>query len=162
MHLALGTINLNFSIIICMEWRQKRSKETTANVTISVEVQGHLEHLCISQMEKSCNVSSKALSCGLAPCMCTPSLGWTALRMGKSGLAILPYKNTPVHIFATGYTNSRWKHFCATKIFLPAGRQVAERLTLQGSPKIFFFLRCFMLSGAVWGKGWKNNIGWVF
>lgn len=35
----------------------------------------------------------------------------------------------------------------AAKTFLPAGRQVVERLTLQGSPGILFFLRCFMLSG---------------
>lgn len=106
------------------------------------------------QPEKSCNIFlARLFFCGLPACMCTPSLSWRALPMGESGLAKLPHKNTPAHIFATGYTNSRWKHCTAAKIFLPAGRQFREGLTLQGSTRILFFLRCFMFSGAVWGKG---------
>lgn len=120
----------------------------------------HLEHLYTSQTEKPWNVSSKAFSCG--PPTCTTSLDRRAVPVGQSGLATLPHKNTLVHVFAMGYTNSRWKHHWSAKIFLPAGRQLAERLTLQGSPAILYFLRCFMLSGTVWGKGWENSIGWVF
>lgn len=112
-----------------------------------------------SQPEKSCNIflARVFFFFGLPACTCTPSLSQRALLVGESRLAKLPHKNTAAHIFATGYINSRWKHCCAAKIFLPAGRQFTEGLTLQGSARILFFLRCFVFSGAVWGKGWKKE-----
>lgn len=143
-----------------MDWRNKLSKETAKNIGILVEIQGHLERLCSSQTEKSCNSSSKDFSCVFSNARAHPLLAGEHYLWESPGWQNFPTKI--LHIFAIGRTNSRWKHCFATKIFLAAGRQVAERLTLQHSPTILVFLRRFKLSGAIWGKGWKNSISWVF
>lgn len=138
------------------------TKPTKRNSSKYLDFGHHLGRLYTSRTEKPWNVSSKAFSCGLPTCTCTPCLDQRAVPVGESGLATLPHRNTLVHVLATGYANSRWKHHRSAKIFLPAGRQLAERLTLQGSPAVLCFLRCFMLSGTVRGKGWEKSVGWVF
>lgn len=54
------------------------------------------------------------------------------------GLGWQNFQTKILHVFATGYTNSRWKHHCAAWIFLAAGRQLTGRLTLQGSSVRWF------------------------
>lgn len=152
--LSQGTINLNFPK---QNWDKNDKKNPAANIRILVEVQGCLERLSTLNLRNPAIFLARLFFCGLPACTCTPSLGWRALPVGESGLAKLPHKNTPAHIFATGYTNSRWKHPRAAKIFLPAGRQFAEGLTLQGSARILSFFRCFVFSGPVWDKGWKKE-----
>lgn len=162
MHLALGVINLNFSFSIRMQWRQKQSKETAANIRISTEVQGLLEQVCSSQTEKSCNVSSEVFP--YAP----PYMHVHTLSRPES----TPYgrlwagKTSPQKYSSSPLCYRLCKQQVETSICykdLPTSWQMSCReVNSSGLTNDFVFLRCFMLSGAVGGKGWKSSIRWVF
>lgn len=137
---VLGIINLNFPINIHVEWRQQ-----TPGFWLQFKATGNVSAL-LKLRDPAVFLAS---FCLWSPCIHVHTLSWPeSTPCGESGLDKLPHRNTSTHLC---YTNGRWKHHCATKIFLSAGRQVVERLTLQRSPASLFLLRCCMLSGADWG-----------